>query len=293
MLKRFGNKVVKHGSFCNQRYHLYNCAAPYQLELISEDRIILATFNSNVANFLNHQSLQDWNQMLDEIENTSNKSMYDRKPIIITSPMDSKHFGSGMDLKSVAKLTDIDANKQLFGQFEQTVKRLMTLQHRTIAKIHGNAIAGGFIFSLACDVRCGLLSNDIRLGINGIDVGLSYPSIAFLLLLQRIPQYANKLLNGQTNQLFDASQGLKYGYLTEVADNNDKLMDLCIEEALRIDDESLNAYLSVKRYLFDNCIRNKWENEREDVMNEFVRVKNTQESQRRIESMIHKLKQKS
>ena len=271
----------------SRRYH--NAVVPYQIDLISEKRIILTTFNSNPANYLNHQSLQDWNNLLDEIESPSNKAIYHRKPIIFTSPDESKHFGSGMDLKSITKMTDPDANKQLFGHFEEIIKRLMLLQHRTIAMIHGHAIGGGFMFGLACDIRCGLSTNDIVLGVNAIDVGLCYPSIVYLMLLQRIPNYANKILTGMPNQLFDAEQAIKYGYLVDTAENKDKLIELCINEALRIDNDSMDAYLSMKNYLFERCIQSKWNYDREDIMNEFIRVRNTPHTQRRLEYMVKKL----
>ena len=123
----------------------FQSSIPYSIELINDDKVILATMNCNKANFFDSQSLNDWNDLLNEIE--TNKS-YLRKPIIFTSPEDSSCFSAGMDLKTVSKISDIPGTKQLFGKFEDTMARIATLKNRTIAKIHGHAIAG------VCCIQC-------------------------------------------------------------------------------------------------------------------------------------------
>ena len=107
---------------------------PYDIKLIDDGKIILATWNSNAANFFNYKSLDDWNNMLDEIESPSNKHLYYNKPIIFTSPQDSKCFSAGIDLKAVANTENIEGTRQLLRKFTDTVALVATLQHRTIVK---------------------------------------------------------------------------------------------------------------------------------------------------------------
>eukprot|EP01084_Bolivina_argentea_P207918 354652_1 len=262
---------------------------PYTIELINDGKVVLATMNSNVANFFNEKSFQDWTNMLDEIENTQ---IYNRKPIIFTSPEDSKCFSAGMDLKTVAKTSDIEGTKQLFGQFEDTCARIATLQNRTIAKIHGHAIAGGFFIGLACDVRCGLDNDNIGIGITEIEVGVSFPSLMYLLILNRIPQLAWKILVSQPSKLFTPKQAYKEGYFTEIASDKHALMDLCINEANRVHSDSMEAYLSVKNYLWNTNIAKQWNDEKDECMNMFAKVRNSDDCQRRMEAMLNKLNSK-
>ena len=119
---------------------------PYTIELINDNKTILTTLNSNAANFLNSKALDDLNGALDTIDNDSTMKY---KPIIFTSPEDSKCFSAGMDLKAASQMKDISESKEFFGRFEETLARIATLQHRTIAKIHGHAVAAGFFLGLA------------------------------------------------------------------------------------------------------------------------------------------------
>ena len=166
----------------------------YTLELISQNRIILAIINLNSANILNMQSLKELNCMLDEIESPSNRALYYQKPIVFTSPLNSKCFCAGMDLRAVLNANTASSFKSLFDYFEETVYRLTTLQHRTIAMIHGHTIAGGFFVSMACDLRCGLNDKNIKIGITEIDVGIPFQALSNLLIQTRLPMFKHILL---------------------------------------------------------------------------------------------------
>ena len=262
---------------------------PYNIELIDNGKVILATMSSNAANFFNEKSLSDWNSLLDEIEDNANKDKYSRKPVIFTSPEDSKCFSAGMDLKAVSKIPDIASTRHLFGQFEDLMARISTLQRRTVAKIHGHSIAGGFFLGLACDVRCGLDDDKIGIGITEIEVGIPFPSLMYLMILNRIPGFSFKVLVSQPNKLFTPKEAYNEGYFTNIAPNKQDLMKMCIDEANRVHPDSMEAYLSVKDYLWTTNIAKQWQNEKEKCMDEFARIRNTEQCQNRMNAMLEKI----
>ena len=261
----------------------------YTLQLISQNKVILATIQSNSANILNESSLQEWNDLMDEIESPSNKALYFQKPIIFTSGSNIKSFSAGMDIKSILKANTKSSFIKLFDLLENTIKRIMTLQHRTIALLDGHTIAGGFFLALACDVRCGLNNDKIKIGITEIDVGIPFQSLTQLLIQTRIPIIANKILISQPNKLMKPKEAYKYGFITELVDDRDVLFKLCVKEAIRIHPDSMNAYLSVKNYLFEKTVNKVWIKEHGDATNEVARVALTESSQRRLKAMNDKL----
>ena len=141
----------------------------------------------------------------------------------------------------------------------------------------------------ACDVRCGLNNNNIKIGITEIGVGVPYPSLMYLLIKTRIPLFKHKILISQPNKLFTPNEAYKYGYFTDIVDTKDKLMELCMNEANRVHPDSINAYLSVKNYLWQNEIYKIWINEKDGVMDEFARVWNTEYSKRSLQAMADKV----
>merc|ERR1712062_175167 len=121
--------------------------------------------------------------------------------------------------------------------------------------IHGHAIAGGFFVGLCCDVRCGLNDDKIGIGITEIDVGIPFPSLMYRLIQTRLSQqFAFKLLLSQSSKLFTPKQMFDEGYFTEIASEKEELMNLCLNEANRIHPDSMEAYLSVKEYLWQTNV---------------------------------------
>merc|ERR1712130_1097415 len=105
--------------------------------------------------------------------------------------------------------------------------------------------------------------------------------MGYRLIQTRLSQeFAFKLLLSQPSKLFTPKQMYDDGYLTEIASNKEDLMNLCLIEANRIHPDSMEAYLSVKEYLWQKNIKSQWNEEKEECMNEFARVRSTDDCQR-------------
>lgn len=151
----------------------------------------------------------------------------------------------------------------------------------------------GFFVGLCCDVRCGLNDDKIGIGITEIDVGIPFPSLMYRLIQTRLSQqFAFKIFMSQPSKLFTPKQMYDQGYFTEIASDKEKLMQLCLNEANRIHPDSMEAYLSVKEYLWQKNVSSQWHEEKEECMNEFARVRSTEDCQRRMDGMLNRLKSK-
>ena len=158
--------------------------------------------------------------------------------------------------------------------------------------IHGHTIAGGFFVGLACDVRCGLNDSNLKIGITEIDVGVTFQSLTYLLIKTRMPGFARRILIEEPNRLYSPMEALSAGYLLDVAEDYQGLMDLSIRKALRVHPDSMDAYLSLKNYMFEQDIGKTWNEQWENALEEVVRVRNTAPSQRRMEAVIESLGRK-
>lgn len=261
----------------------------YSIELIENDQLILITWQANAGNFLNEESLTEFHQMLDEIEDPSNENKYYQKPIILKSSDSSPIFSAGMDLKVALKASKNDPKliKSIFGQVDRLFMRLCCLNHRTIAQIDGHAIAGGFFIGLACDTRIGLNNPKIKIGITEIAVGIPFPSFCYMLMNTKLSNQVNwDLLIATPNKLHTPENAFrKLGYLNGICDSKQELKKQCIKEALRIDKNSMNAYLYVKKYQLAPVVK-QWQQEKDKILKEFVTFVQSPQAQKRLQTMI-------
>ena len=278
---------------CNAVQHVMQMStssgSAFSIETVNDNKTILATLNSNPANFLNAKALDDLNGALDHI---ADNPMLKHKPIIFTSPEESKCFSAGMDLKAVAQMTEMSETKELFGKFEETMARIATLRHRTIAKIHGHAVAAGFFLGLACDVRCGLDDDNIMISLPEMEMGMTFPSLCYRMILSRIPHAAHEILLSKPGKHFTPKQAYDDRYFTNLAATKEELMQKCIEEADRVHPDSMKAYLSVKDYLWRSTVEDTWNREREQCLQEFAEHRHSAESHRLVANKLEQMKSK-
>ena len=97
------------------------------------------------------------------------------------------------------------------------------------------------------------------------------------------------MLVSQPNKIFTPKEAYNEGYFTDIAANKQELMHMCINEANRIHPDSMDAYLSVKNYLWDTNMKQEWLSERGKCLDEFARCRNTDGAQRRLDAMLARL----
>ena len=129
---------------------------------------------------------------------------------------DGSIFSGGFALPIIASW-DRDQINSFFGGFLHALDRLMNLGCPTVGAINGHAIAGGFIFSLGCDLRV-VKTGKIKLGLSEVDLGVCVPAGTQVLLGARTsPQFALRV--AMQGHLFGAEEALAAGYADMLADD--------------------------------------------------------------------------
>jgi len=104
-----------------------------------------------------------------------------------------------------------------FDGFMGAMGKLLLLECPTLAAVAGHAIAGGFIMTLACDLRV-VQTGRIKLGLSEVDLGVGVPAGAQALLRARVGfQTALKLAMEAT--LFGPDEALALGYADALAED--------------------------------------------------------------------------
>jgi enoyl-CoA hydratase/carnithine racemase len=127
-----------------------------------------------------------------------------------------KLFSGGFDVPTIATY-DRPALSAFFGGFLTLVDRLLVLPCPTVVAIHGSAIAGGFILSLAFDLRV-VARGPLKLGLSEVDLGIAVPAGTQVLLAERTsPQVARRL--SVTGDTIGAEEAARLGYADFLAED--------------------------------------------------------------------------
>jgi len=284
------NTILKQFTLVTKRA-ITSSNVPYTIQSIEQNKILLVTMQANKGNYFNQNSLQIWQNCLDEILDPNSKNFYNNRPVIITAPKSSTIFCAGMDLKETPKAKSPEEISSLFRAFEDVMYRIVTLPTRTVAMINGHVVAGGFFLALACDVRVAVNKNQ-QIGLNTIDVELTFPLCPYLMMKYKMRNEMCDFLLPLANQMYSPAEALKIGYLHHVCDDYDSLVKKSIEECLRIHPDSMTAYKSTKAYIFSDFKQDFNEKSRKAVTDEFIKVKNSKDSIRRIHAIAAKVTEK-
>ena len=107
------------------------------------------------------------------------------QPILLRGDGDS--FSAGLDLKEVVSL-DRHGMEHFLGTLEALVEALFLHPGPTIACVNGHAITGGCVLALCCDHRVVATGERIRIGLNEVAVGASFPPPALAAATARVPR---------------------------------------------------------------------------------------------------------
>jgi 3,2-trans-enoyl-CoA isomerase len=96
-----------------------------------------------------------------------------------------KLFCPGLDLQELIEL-DRPALERFMREFGRTIAELYALEKPMVAAIHGHAVAGGYVLSLAADWR--VLCRGARVGLNEVLVGVPLPYGVAMILRDSVPR---------------------------------------------------------------------------------------------------------
>ena len=128
----------------------------------------------------------------------------------------AKLFSGGFDL---TEIVDFERARlaEFFGTFMGILDKLLRLDAPSVVAIHSHALAGGFILSLAFDLRI-VATHELKLGLNEVDLGVMIPASTELLFgLRTSPQRA--LTYGMSGRLFGPEEGARIGYADMLAED--------------------------------------------------------------------------
>ena len=167
------------------------------------------TLTSGSGNPLTPETIEALNSELGRLTDNPPKAL-------ILDGGDGSIFSGGFALPIIGSW-DRDQIRSFFGGFLHALDRLLNLRCPTVAAINGHAIAGGFIFSLGCDLRV-VKTGKVKLGLSEVDLGVGVPAGTQVLLGARTSnQFASRI--SMQGYLFSPEEALASGYADELADD--------------------------------------------------------------------------
>ena len=177
------------------------------VQLKINNRIGIITLNrEKSANALNIQLLNELNEIITEINNNQEVNC-----VIITGQGD-KVFSAGADLKERETMNDREVIETV-KYIGETVNNIEQIKVPVIAAMNGSAFGGGLELALACD---------IRIGREGIMVGLTETSLAIIPGAGGTQRLTRLIGLGRAKQMIftadrvDAMNAYEYGILEEI-----------------------------------------------------------------------------
>ena len=180
------------------------------LTLKIDDEIALLTINRpEKLNALNRQTLQEMNQVLDDIEHEQQC-----RGVILTGAGE-KAFVAGADIGELAPL-DQNAGQE-YAQFGQKIfNRIEHSSIPVIAAVNGYALGGGCELALACHLR--FASETARFGQPEVNLGV-IPGFGGTQRLPRLVGKSRALELCMSGKIIDAQEARRIGLIDRIVAN--------------------------------------------------------------------------
>jgi enoyl-CoA hydratase/carnithine racemase len=177
----------------------------------------------------------------------------------------AEFFSAGFNLPELLNF-DRPAMADFLQRFNQVCLKLFTIPIPTICALSGHAVAGGNILALACDYRYAA-SEDKKIGLNEVKLGVPVPYLADLMLRQTIGErYATQMIfSGEFMTFADA----KTIGLIDVIGSPDALEDFTIDRLNQIAGYPSEAFAAAKANKVEETV-SKFENQSASKDREFI-----------------------
>lgn len=194
-------------------------------------------------------------------------------------------FSGGFALPIVASWPRADL-RAFFEGFLDILYKIMRISCPTISVLEGHAIAGGFILSLATDMRY-IKDARLKFGLSEVDLGVALPAGAGVLFEWRTTPSA-ALYYSMTGTLFDTHAAKEIGYATKICENP-------LQEAMNMA-QSLSKKpgkgVAGTRIYFNARIMEEMKKADEQFMDDFLDTWFSPEGQQSILALARKLSKK-
>lgn len=140
----------------------------------------------------------------------------DGEPLLLRGA--GRAFSAGLDLGEVTSLRG-EATSTFISLLDSLFLELFTYPGPTVAWLNGHAIAGGCLLALACDHRVAAASPAIKIGLNEVALGISFPPGALAIVRYRIATHRlDEVLLGA--RLYSPTEACLRGLVDEVVDDS-------------------------------------------------------------------------
>jgi enoyl-CoA hydratase/carnithine racemase len=131
-----------------------------------------------------------------------------------------------------------------FERFNHLCMDLLTLPIPTICALAGHAVAGGNILALTCDYRYAAASDDKKIGLSELKLGVPVPYLADLMLRHTIGnRYAAQMIFSGAFISFSDAKAIG---LVDAVGSPDELEDFTLERLSRLASHPSQAFAAAK-----------------------------------------------
>ena len=154
--------------------------------------------------------------LLDELHNQLDTLLANPPRSLIIDGGEGSIFSGGFALPIIAEW-DREKIRAFFNRFLDAVYKIMLMPCPTITAVNGHCIAGGFILSLASDLRI-VKTGKLKLGLSEVDLGVCVPAGPQVLLAARTSE-AHALRVGMLGHLFNGEEAVRIGYAADCVED--------------------------------------------------------------------------
>jgi enoyl-CoA hydratase/carnithine racemase len=148
---------------------------------------------------------------------------------LVIESADARIFSGGFALPVIAGWNRQELS-EFFSGFLRSIQLLLRFPSPTVCAVDGHAIAGGFILSLATDLRI-VGTGNLKLGLSETQLAVAVPAGTLELLAARTSEQT-ALRMGVQALLIDPEEAYRLGYADQLADNpNAEARDLALRLA--------------------------------------------------------------
>ena len=197
--------------------------------------VTILRLNHGKVNAIDSELLEAFSAELDSAAESSCRAF------VLTGT--GKTFSAGVDLFRLLEAGDdyLDRFLPLFGS---VLEKFFLFPKPIVAAINGHAIAGGCVFSSACDYR---IMSQGTIGIPELLVGVPFPPLALeVVRLSAAPQHFQEIV--YTGRSYSVKDGLKRGLVDEVV-TEESLLERSCEIAKQFAALPQEAFALTKREL--------------------------------------------
>ena len=159
-------------------------------------------------------------QVLGDIRQTLAEFRHDREVgVVVFTGAGERAFAAGADIGELRQRTALDA---LASVMQDVYDEIEAYEKPTIAAVNGLALGGGCELAMACDVR--VASGDARFGLPEVTLAI-IPGAGGTQRLSRLVGKGRAIEMILTGQIIDAEEAHRIGLVTQVAGDDEGLMD--------------------------------------------------------------------